>query len=271
MRFQSLHLLLPAFVFILAFQNCSDKSFSSAKGDSGVVGPFDLGTNDNDGHGVTTQTGGPNCREEIRSLTIPLKIFFVVDVSGSNVDNNGVIGSDPDKLVRGGSMERFFNTYSGKSNFSWGLITFKGTTASTLLANAASVLVPSALQTFRSINDTGNTPYVAALQRVAAEISGDSSRTNDTNYVVVFLSDGLPNPSVSDATLAARVGDVINTVPGHVSFNSIYYGKSDPTPSERLRKMAEVGGGNFLDTNMNPTGKAFLITDLVNLPGTVCN
>lgn len=270
--------IVALFLLVTGFQNCSKASFSAdsaaskgsnndTNGNNGGLGG--LGNNDDEAYGVITQTGGPNCRDELKSLTVPVKMFFVVDVSGSNFENQGP-GSDPDKVVRGGSMTRFFNSYSTKSNFAWGMITFAGSSATTLAANSSAASMSGALSTFMQLRDSGSTPYIAALNETKNRIAADTGRAPGTKYVVVFLSDGLPNPMVSDANLNSAVTSILNTVPGQISFNTVYYGRTDAAASGRLRMMSQTGGGNFLDTNTNPTGQAFLISDLINIPGVVC-
>lgn len=255
-----------ALALLISFQNCAEQKFSSS---GSSVDVLNLGNSDDDATGVITQTGGPNCRDELKALTTPVKMVFVVDASGSNVSNPG---SDPQKAVRAGSIQRFYNAYSAKANFAWGFTTFAGSAASTLVANGSSSAMQAAIQTFTNQNDNGNTPYAAALDEATAIISGDVGRLPNTKYIVVFLSDGLPNPSISDANLNAKVMAVKNAAGagGQVSVNTVYYGEVNPDASGRLQMMAATGAGNFLDTNVNPTGNAFLISDLIIVPGVVC-
>jgi hypothetical protein len=261
-----------ALLLIVSFQNCSQQKLSHASGESsGGRGPLNLGNTDNDATGVITQTGGPNCRNQLNTLTTPIKPVFIVDVSGSNFTNGATPGSDPKRIVRGDSIERFFNTFKAKPNFGWSFSTFAGSIANVLLQMGNATSMSNAIATFRAMSDAGNTPYIAAMDAAKSNIMSDAARTADTRYMVVFLSDGLPNPAVSDATLSAKVQEVIGVVPGKVSFNTIYYGNQDQVASDRLKMMAQVGGGNFLDTNANPTGSNFLITDFVVIPSVVCN
>lgn len=262
-----------ALLLVVSFQNCSQQKLSHSSGGSSGGGgnQLNLGQNDNEATGVITQTGGPNCRNQLNTLTTPIKPVFIVDVSGSNFSNGSQPGSDPKRIIRGDSIERFYNTYKTKPNFSWSFSTFAGSMANVLLQMGNSMSMGNAITTFRAMNDAGETPYIAALNAARDNINADFARTADTRYMVVFLSDGMPNPAVADATLSAKVQEVVGTVAGRVSFNSIYYGSSDQTAANRLKMMAQVGGGNFLDTNVNPTGSNFLITDFVIVPGVVCN
>ena len=41
-------------------------------------------------------------------------------------------------------------------------------------------------------------------------------------------------------------------------------------PSPRSTAMAVAGNGQFLDANSNATGKQFVISDVINVPGLNC-
>jgi Mg-chelatase subunit ChlD len=127
----------------------------------------------------------------------------------------------------------------------------------------------AAISAFESVPDGGSTPYVAALDSAISALSSDPG-TADTKYIVVFLSDGMPNPDVPDNILAREVASVLATHPGQVTFNTIYYGPGDPVASGRLATMASEGSGYFMDTNLNGTGKDFLISNVVDVAGTSC-
>ncbi|MGE4130443.1 MAG: hypothetical protein AB7F86_02330 [Bdellovibrionales bacterium] len=262
-RIQKAALIFGSVVLMAGFQNCSETKFSSDAGSSGGGG-VSLGNNDDDASGVVTQTGGPNCRDELRSLTSPVNMIFVLDASGSNVSDPPP-GSDPNKAVRGDSIQRFYNSYKDKTNFSWSFIYFKGNSATTLLSAGNASSMQAAINAFMAESDNGNTPYVAALNKTA-----DTVNTSGVKNIVVFMSDGKPNPPVNDSTLNSNVTAILNKAPGAVSFNTVYYGPTNPEASSRLSMMASTGQGNFLDTNVNPTGNAFLISDLVIVPGVVC-
>lgn len=91
-----------------------------------------------------------------------------------------------------------------------------------------------------------------------------------SKWIVVFLSDGLPNPTMSDAQLQAGVSGIVGLHPNQITFNTVYYGPDNPQASGRLKLMAQQGNGYFLDTNSSATQKDFLISNIVNVPGTVC-
>ena len=192
-------------------------------------------------------------------------------------------GNVVDRRVRGGSIQKFFDDYKAKSNFNWGFIGFRGSQALALINNgdtgsgrfSASVSdMSAALSTFNGMFDSGLTPYKAALSMATQIIQADTLASSDTKYVVVFLSDGMPTDyppgSAGDAEMTKDVSALTSILPGRVSFNTVYYGEVDASASGRLRDMSLAGGGEFLDTNNNPTGKSFYIADYINIPGVSC-
>ncbi len=245
--------ILTGLSLVFFFQNCADQKFTDAPG---AV--------------IKTDTGGPNCSEQLESITTPVEMVFVVDMSGSNFENNGGPGTDPNKTIRAGSITSFFNHYKTKNNFSWSLVTFKGSAASTLASSDNAASMDTAIVQLMSMSDSGGTPYGAALDNAHQAVQ-NSPNAQYKKYVVVFWSDGLPNPAISDINLKAKVSNIMNVHPGQVSVNTVYYGPIDSTASGRLKMMSVEGQGNFLDTNLNGTGTVFSINDLVVVPGVVCN
>lgn len=232
-------------IALLFFQNCADQSFSS------------LTDNNNK---FTTDTGGPNCRKVLESITTPVKMIFAIDVSGSNDQ------TDPDKSLRGGSISRFFNTYKSKPNFDWTVVSFSGESATLRVGSGGTGEMKDVMDWFMAYDDKGGTPYVPALEKVHDFIKNDSSKTSDTKYLVLFLSDGKPDPEVADDVLQDSINSIVSISPGNISFNTVYYGPHNQEHHDRLLMMAEHGGGNFLDTNVNTTGGNFNISDLVVVP-----
>ena len=127
-----------------------------------------------------------------------------------------------------------------------------------------------AINRFYSVQDSGDTPYAAALDMARSAIANDVSSTSDTKYIVVFISDGVPDPAISDSALVSRVNSVLNAKPGQVTLSSIYYGSYNQEAADRLDMMAYYGHGGFLDANSS-YGKTFQIESVIQVPGTVCN
>ncbi len=244
-------------------QACSEKSFSTGAPDSkqGLIGG----------------NGNPTCRDQLSEQTVPVKVVLVVDTSGSNVRQGTNPGTDPDKRQRGGSIQDFFNSYRNQTNFSWSFLVFQGSSAFSLIGNSSvapnfsldATEMQQAINRFYDGFDEGNTPYRAALAKAHQAILNDYSSTRETKYIVIFISDGVPDPAVSNSTLRSDIENLMAAKPGQISLSSIYYGPYNQEASDRLAVMALYGGGGFLDANSS-NGQTFQIESVIQVPGTNC-
>lgn len=267
--------ILIAGMSFIAFQNCSNKSYSAANGDAATTA--DETTDDSD---TTSDSGSStiSCAEQLQSVTVPVKMLFIVDTSGSNADDYIYSGTDSDKSLRGGSIDEFFAEYKVKDNFSWGFITFSGISATSLIGSDSSptftssvTTMSSAISNFYKISDYGGTPYVAALDLAAKAVTNDTTYSSTDKYVVIFLSDGVPDPVVADDVLASKVKNVLAQHSGQVTFNTVYYGPTSSSASSRLRAMAGAGNGQFLDVSSASAQQSFKIEDVAQVAGTTCS
>ena len=66
--------------------------------------------------------------------------------------------------------------------------------------------------------------------------------------------------------------DLMKLAPGQITLSTIFYGGdvANPEAPGIMQGMATTGGGQFLDTDTNPTGKDFQISDIVTIPGVTC-
>ena len=252
-------------LFLIALMNlvsaCSDKSFS--------VGPASDKT--------ANLNGGAVCTDQLRDQVVPVKIVLVVDTSGSNAGGSSSVGTDPSKNMRGQAIQNFFDRYRTAGNFSWSFLIFGDNQAYSLIGGTYSTPdfssrpqdMANAIQNFYGVDDYGNTPFRAALSLSRQAISDDWSRTSDTKYVVVFISDGVPDPAVSNQTLQSDVSSILGQAPGQVTFNTIYYGPYSQSASNRLLMMANSGNGRFLDANQS-SGQTIDIESVIQVPGVVC-
>ena len=248
----------------------------------GLMGCSQVGFNPTSLSGATaaSSTSGSTCNNNLGTTKIPTKMIFVVDMSGSNQSAPGCSVSstctDPGKAIRGGSIQKFLNDYGSHTNFGWAFDVFFGTSSTALTGDGSSTApifvnaaaMQSSINTFMGMTDQGDTPYLAALANVQATIANDPDLNSSSNpqYVVVFMSDGQPDADESLSNILSAVSGIVALAPKRVTFNSIYYGTSDPIASSNLQQMATTGNGNFLDTNSNPTGLDFSIGDLITLP-----
>lgn len=219
---------------------------------------------------TTTPSTTIKCSDELSKVTVPVKVLFVIDKSGSNAS------TDPTMNLRGGAIQNFFDRYKAMTNFSWGLELFNNSQARSLIGTSSAnyfssntTTVQNAINTFYSSSDVGGTPYRAALQLAISAISGDSSTTSTTKYFVVFISDGVPDPAVADNILAQDISTLMAIHLGRVALSTIYYGSVSTDAMNRLQTMATLGTGKFLNANSGGT-TSFQIDDVVVIPGVIC-
>lgn len=227
----------------------------------------------------------PACSTSLSTTTVPTKMLFVIDMSGSNESAPGcALGpscTDEAKKMRAGSIQTFLNEYGSRGNFAWAFNIFKGTTSTALINNGLPTspifshanAMQTAITNFKGLPDSDLTPYMAALKLATTVISNDPDLKSPLNpqYIVVFMSDGQPNGTGdTPSNILAQIKTITDLSPGRVSFNAVYYGPSNKTASDLIQQMATNGKGNFLNTNTNPTGLSFSISDLVSVPVTTC-
>ena len=278
------------FILILLFTtSCAKKDFTSGSGGSipSVTGQGVSGGN-------PSATGnGQSC--DLQTLTVPIKVLFVVDVSGSNyvsTSNRGTsscpkngIGcapaTDPQKTFRYGSISAFFNTVQAKTNFSWGFETFSDSPSTLINGFGSSALMSSALTSFNNgPSNGGGTDYLSALSSAQSMIANDpdlkSSSGTPTLYRIIFLSDGYPtdalNPdgSVDMTSLNSAIASIIALAPSQIQLSTVYYGTiNDPTAAATLQGMATAGGGQFVNADTSSTS-TISINDLITIGSAQC-
>lgn len=229
----------------------------------------------------------PTCQPGTTTTTKPTKFLFVVDQSGSNLtgpyEHPGV-ATDPQKVFRFGVINDFFMKQGNKAYVNWGFITFHTTTAQGLIGSVDHPIFSDkkamavALQTFLATPDAGDTPYKAALQMAHDMIQQDmASSVVPFQYWIAILTDGYPTDYCSDPTqvscpggvlenqIDSDVQNIINLSPQSVQMSAVYYGLPDATAASRLQRMARVGGGQFVDTNVT---KVITLDDVIKVPTT---
>ena len=210
-----------------------------------------------------------------------LKILFMVDNSGSTNT------TDPLKKYRDLVVQDFLNTYSSKTNFkySFGYFHAAGYTydtspgANTFVNNPMSAWGPvgdlaNALQSFLRIGTSNHTYYQEAFKTIKANVASDPSPSG-WKYIVIFMSDGQPTDLAAEAdgtsqsSITALVKDLLTVKPiEFLTVSSVFFGSpTDAHSIQNLSKMASVGGGDFVDTNLTQN---IVISDLVAIPGQNC-
>jgi hypothetical protein len=283
-----LAILALSAVIGFSFQNCGGVKFNAAVDSSKISG--------------TPAVVSPSNTCSLQSLTVPIKLLFVVDNSGSNEiptknfgvntcdptkESNCTPATDPTKSFRSGSISAFFDAYQAKTNFSWGLESFFGKSGHQFINNSDmtnfgdATLMQAAIHSFNSESAGGSTPYEGALASAKAAIANDPGLHSNSVlaplYYIVFMSDGYPTDtlkndnSVDFNRLDQDVADVINLAPTRIHLNTLYYGtNNDPMAANTLQNMAQKGNGQFLNIDTSTT-KTIAIEDLIQIPNSSCH
>lgn len=234
---------------------------------------------------LATKTGTPtnSCAPILPTYGAPLRISFMVDVSGSTLT------TDPNKYYRAQTLDNFITAYSGKSNLNYtygifgnsGLLYDNATNAfvsnyKTMFGNASSLQSAVDLFKTRRIIKDETTNYKTGFNALKSNILNDLQQPGSPKaYAVVFMSDGQPKDLTqpldgSAASLVTEFVQSINSAGGGVRVSSVYFGSpSDQKGIDVLKAIALAGRGQFLDTNVLPNN-ALNIDDAIAIPGQPC-
>lgn len=191
---------------------------------------------------------GRFCTDDPDTLVFPVKVWFVIDDSGSMQQNDPNQNRYEQPKALAERMEKpgvfFFGgeTFAGDAN---GARRFTNPdrftdSAATFGANVDAVKNPG----------NGGTPYLAALNFTFGELSDDVRKNpvlaRRSRYVILFLSDGAPTdsqpPQILDAvkTIMSLKDEV-----GAITLNTVFLGGPTGTTQSLLETMATEGGGVF--------------------------
>ena len=213
--------------------------------------------------GVSPLSKGEFCTQEPTDIGRSVKFLFIMDKSGSNI--GGSItgrGTDMNNVKRAGNFESFYNKNKANSNIQWGMIAFQegggGTRplidvdGGTGFTNIDSE-VQAGLDRLRGEADEGGTPYRAALTTARAAIERDMRKYPEmsSTYWVFFISDGEPTDGTESnpSELDTLVTSLRAPSPNSIFFSSAYYGPDNPRGEQRLKRMAQVGEGRYVNFN----------------------
>lgn len=218
--------------------------------------------------GVTPLSKGEFCTQEPTDIGRSVKFLFIMDKSGSNVSGGGFggAGTDPNNIKRAGNFEEFYQENKNDSNIHWGMIGFQeggeGTRALIKVDGGPGFTnidseVRAGLNRLRAEADDGGTPYRAGLATARSAIERDLQKNPEmtSTYWVFFISDGEPTDGTesNQLELDSLVTQLRLASPNNVFLSTAYYGPSNPRGEARLRRMAEIGEGKYV--NFNNTSK----------------
>lgn len=161
---------------------------------------------------------GTICTEDPRVISNPVKIMFIVDISGSmgphNQNGQAHPGNDP-TFLRADAVQAVINEFNPIEAYEFGIIRFNG--SATLATNPDGftknpTLLSSAVNSLRQ--DDGGTGMGDAINLAASTIIDDVQQMIEdgesaaqTKYVVLMLSDGQPQvlgSTLEEAKQSAR-------------------------------------------------------------------
>lgn len=173
------------------------------------------------GEGDGNDHNPPECTVTYEEIATPVKVLFLVDKTGSNLDNANTSaaydGTDPNKSWRINSINNLRNNLS-LDLFSFNITLFRGShtnindgnryggaggevTKSLMngFSNNLSV-INGAMSTLASDPDKGKTPYQAALAKARDIIKNDIKNDSVSKYSVIMVTDGYPDPNIVTKT-----------------------------------------------------------------------
>ena len=212
---------------------------------------------------------GHFCTEDPMSVEFPVKVLFVVDTSDSMSQTDPPNPLDNNYTGRTRAIIDVVNQLSGMKGVEIGILSFHSavndvthgfvpdyTPADIInLTNAAQTLQSNAAQT----NYEG--ALDAAFQLLVTDMRNtDLKARSRSKYIVIFLSDGMPNPVTEDppTNTDERIMTLVKDIASlereqqlrELKFHSVYLsGKTPPQyqqiPLALLKSMSEEGRGTF--------------------------
>jgi hypothetical protein len=205
--------------------------------------------------------------------------MFMMDNSGSTAT------TDPNHNYRVKTVQDFLAAYGSHTNLTYSFGYFAGSTASeydstrnsfqanptTPIGNAS--FLTAALNKYETFAPGGSTPYSAAFNSLRSVVQQDEATGTKMNYVVVFMSDGMPTDISGNVNsgIISMVDNLRTAVQANgsslLTVSSVYFGPDgDNVSIGNLKTMANEGQGQFVDTNQ--LNSALQINDVINVPGT---
>ncbi len=217
---------------------------------------------------VRTQASlnGSFLTESPDEINFPVKVLFAIDCSLSMGDEEmGIVdGSDP-YFLRIEAVRNFISQYNSNENTSFAIMLWSNTVFETTGGFTKDPAVLDGILT--DVQNDTTTDYLGTLDEIFIDLRDDIISSNEENrvrskYIVIFLSDGVPNAqgeSQADADIWGRVEDINSMVTeygiGSFNFHTFLllgnfgndaYGQARRAEAETtLAGMAERGNGQF--------------------------
>ncbi len=199
-------------------------------------------------------------------IQFPVKVLFAIDCSLSMGDEEmGVVaGSDP-YFLRIEAAREFINQYNSNENTSFAVMLWSNTVFETTNGFTKDPAVLEDILT--DVQNDTTTDYLGTLDAIYVDLRNDIMNSNEeervrSKYVVIFLSDGVPNAqgqTQADVDIWRKVDEIAAMVDdygvGSFNFHTFLllgnfgndaYGRARQAEAETtLQGMAERGNGQF--------------------------
>ena len=241
-----------------------------------------------------------------------LRILFMVDASGSTTSD------DLNASVRGQSALNFLQANIDRQNLSYSYSYFASdlhawdfASSSFVAINSSTHSVPnqifgSAAQTHLAVDkfvngfkifanafslfgslpagalavNSNSTNYDIAFQLLKAEVLADRAANPNSNYAIIFMSDGQPNDgqNISSSDINANLVQPLMAAagPGHLTISTVYFNTqamNDPTEQALMASIAAAGSGPAINdvTDSKPLNLTDMIQNIIAVPTQACS
>lgn len=191
---------------------------------------------------------GSFCTEDPATLIFPVKVFFDIDDTGS-MQNNDANG------FRFTAMQQLADSAANKqgTEYYWGGLKFSSNGYFVFTNPRFVKSIPdfkAQVQAARSPGN-GNTPYTGTLNFTLGEMTNDINedpvKARRTRYVIIFISDGNPQPPEPLAQILGAVDTLMGLKDkvGGITLHTGYLGGGNPEAETFLKAMAQRGEGTY--------------------------
>jgi uncharacterized protein YegL len=212
---------------------------------------------------------GSFCTEDPESVEFPVKILFIVDTSDSMSQTDPPNPLDNNYTGRTRAIIDVINALAGLNGVEIGMITFHSSindlTGGFLPDFTAADVVNLTTLAGQLQSNAAQTNYEGALDAAFQVLvndmrNADEKKRSRSKYVVIFLSDGMPNPVTEDppANTDERILNLVDDIAAlereqqlrELKFHTVYLAGTTPpqyqlVPVALLKNMAETGRGTF--------------------------
>jgi hypothetical protein len=189
---------------------------------------------------------GQFCTEDPSTIVFPLKVWLIIDDSGSMMMN------DPNQR-RYSAVQELANRLGAPGKVFFGGQVFSGnrTQRFTNPRFIDDVTLFNSQVAATTSPGNGATPYLRALNLALTELTQDvmesGGKARRTRYVIIFLSDGVPTDMSTPPDILAAIDQImaLKSQVGGMTLNTVFLGGDNADAVPLLQQMAMRGEGQF--------------------------